>query len=135
MSKTLHLNLKKKWFDMIYSGEKKEEYRDTSPYWAVRLINKVRSYMSIYFWKGLLRSKAETNAYVYEFTNQRQINYVINKYGFKAFDSITFSNGYSKDRKQFEIEFKGIEIREGEEKWGAEKGKKYFVIKLGDIIK
>lgn len=30
---TLHLNLKKKWFDMIASGEKKEEYRDIKPYW------------------------------------------------------------------------------------------------------
>ena len=26
--KTLHLNLKKQWFDMILSGEKKEEYRE-----------------------------------------------------------------------------------------------------------
>jgi hypothetical protein len=26
--KTLHLNLKKKWFDMILSGEKKAEYRN-----------------------------------------------------------------------------------------------------------
>lgn len=30
---TLHLNLKKQWFDMIASGEKKEEYRETKPYW------------------------------------------------------------------------------------------------------
>lgn len=28
----LHLNLKKKWFDMIESGEKKEEYREVKPY-------------------------------------------------------------------------------------------------------
>lgn len=30
---TLHLNLRKKWFDMIASGEKKEEYREIKPYW------------------------------------------------------------------------------------------------------
>jgi hypothetical protein len=30
----LHLNVKKKWFDMIKSGEKKEEYRDISAYWT-----------------------------------------------------------------------------------------------------
>lgn len=30
----LHLNLHKKWFDMIASGEKKEEYRVMKPYWA-----------------------------------------------------------------------------------------------------
>lgn len=35
--KTLHLNLKKKWFDMIASGEKKQEYREDKPYWTVRL--------------------------------------------------------------------------------------------------
>jgi hypothetical protein len=36
--KTLHLNLKKKWFDMIASGEKKEEYREIKPYWDKRLV-------------------------------------------------------------------------------------------------
>lgn len=35
--KTLHLTLKKKWFDMIASGEKKEEYREVKPYWETRL--------------------------------------------------------------------------------------------------
>lgn len=33
----LHLTLKKKWFDMILSGEKKEEYREIKPYWIKRL--------------------------------------------------------------------------------------------------
>ena len=33
----LHLTLKKKWFDMILSGEKKEEYREIKPYWTSRL--------------------------------------------------------------------------------------------------
>lgn len=32
----LHLTLKKKWFDMILSGEKKEEYREIKPYWLTR---------------------------------------------------------------------------------------------------
>ena len=35
--KTLHLTLKKKWFDMILSGEKKEEYREVKDYWCNRL--------------------------------------------------------------------------------------------------
>jgi len=35
--KVLHLTLKKKWFDMILSGEKKEEYREIKPYWIKRL--------------------------------------------------------------------------------------------------
>jgi len=33
----LHLNLKRKWFDMIKSGEKTVEYRALSPYWKQRL--------------------------------------------------------------------------------------------------
>jgi hypothetical protein len=36
--KVLHLTLKKKWFDMIASGEKKEEYREMKPYWRKRLV-------------------------------------------------------------------------------------------------
>ncbi len=34
--KVLHLTLKKKWFDMILSGEKKEEYREIKTYWIRR---------------------------------------------------------------------------------------------------
>ena len=32
----LTLPIKKKWFDMILSGEKKEEYRDYKPYYTSR---------------------------------------------------------------------------------------------------
>lgn len=32
----LVLPIKKKWFDMILSGEKKEEYRDIKPYYKTR---------------------------------------------------------------------------------------------------
>ena len=38
--KILHLTLKKKWFDMILSGEKKEEYREIKEYWNARLYGK-----------------------------------------------------------------------------------------------
>ena len=33
----LTLPIKKKWFDMIESGEKKEEYRDITPYYEKRI--------------------------------------------------------------------------------------------------
>ena len=36
----LHLTLKRKWFDMIASGEKREEYREIKPYWIKRLSGK-----------------------------------------------------------------------------------------------
>lgn len=34
--KPLHLNLKRKWFDMIASGEKMEEFRRLNPRWLIR---------------------------------------------------------------------------------------------------
>lgn len=35
--RTLHLTLERKWFDLIASGEKREEYRKIKPYWNKRL--------------------------------------------------------------------------------------------------
>lgn len=37
MKKTLELILKNRWYDMIASGEKREEYREWKPYWLQRL--------------------------------------------------------------------------------------------------
>lgn len=34
----LHLTLKRRWFDMIESGEKRIEYREIKPYWINRLL-------------------------------------------------------------------------------------------------
>ena len=114
MNTTLHLNLKRKWFDMILRGEKKEEYRDVTDYWRKRLTNYERSLSNKlpFVWKLPPGGSA-----------------------FKAFKSITFSNGYAKDRPQFEIEFKGGRVGKGREEWGAdEKGKYYFVLELGEIM-
>lgn len=35
--KVLHLVLKAQWYNMIESGEKREEYREMKPYWLQRL--------------------------------------------------------------------------------------------------
>ena len=35
----LTLPIQKKWFDMILSGEKKEEYREITPYYTTRFQN------------------------------------------------------------------------------------------------
>lgn len=35
--KTLHLVLKREWYDKIASGEKTSEYRECKPYWNKRL--------------------------------------------------------------------------------------------------
>ena len=36
-ARVLHLTLKKRWFDMIARGEKREEYREIKDYWRRRL--------------------------------------------------------------------------------------------------
>lgn len=73
MSRILYLTLKKKWFDLIASGEKTKEFRDIKPYWTTRLLNK--EFDEIYFkngysekspfmrveWKGM---NVEDNRYV-----------------------------------------------------------------------
>jgi hypothetical protein len=45
MANTLTVTIKKHWFDMIKSGEKKEEYRDIKPYWTERLEGKNYDYI------------------------------------------------------------------------------------------
>jgi len=105
----LHLNLKKKWFDMILSGKKTEEYREIKDYWITRLFVNHREYFELQKSKKIMKETLHTH--------------------------IIFSNGYSLNRPQFVIELKGIEINTGVEKWGAKKDVKYFILKLGKPIK
>lgn len=51
--KILHLTLKKRWFDMIASGEKTEEYREIKPYWEKRLRGRI--YDAVSFRNGYSR--------------------------------------------------------------------------------
>ena len=108
IKKTLHLNLKKKWFDMILSGEKIQEYREIKDYWILRLFINYREYFTVQKNNGIQTSPHH--------------------------QTITFSNGYSKNRPQFEIELDSIEIGKGYESWGAEKDKDYFILNLGDMV-
>jgi len=96
----LHLNLKKKWFDMIVSGEKKEEYREISAYWT-RIFS---SHIKI---KGLRYHPSDV--------------------------MICFSNGYSKTRPHTYVKCEGLRVGYGKQEWGAEKGKQYFILKLGRV--
>lgn len=54
----LHLPLKRKWFDMIASGKKREEYRDHTPYWSVRIQNAIIKNKQIIAAFSLGRNKA-----------------------------------------------------------------------------
>ena len=102
----LTLPIKKKWFDMILSGEKKEEYREIKPYYMTRFSN-----------AGLLNMELESLNYI-ETGNERQI---------------MFRNGYSKQSPSF-IATVTLDIGTGRTKWGAEPGKRYYVLRIHRIL-
>lgn len=106
--KVLHLTLKAKWYDMIASGEKPEEYRDIKTFWAKRLMN---GFPEI---NGIDKLNPD----------------------FKDYSHIRFARGghFHPTLPQMTIENRGIKIGTGKPQWGAEPGKEYFVIKLGEII-
>jgi hypothetical protein len=110
--KILHLTLKRKWFDMIESGEKPEEYREIKPYWIKRLCDKH---------DGCIGGDFMDQHNCYAFT-------------FKNFDMIVARNGYSKTSRVLKRKLLWISIDVGLPAWGAEPGKNYFVIKLGERI-
>lgn len=112
----LHLTLKKKWFDMILSGEKKEEYRETKGYWIERL------------------SKIPLGENFNGWEYHKIAQFISSHKGFKTFDSIIFRNGYSKNAPEINIRLKNISVRTGNFSWGANEGTEYFVLELGDII-
>ena len=121
MSKNLQMSLKTKWFEMTKSGEKTEDYREINEYWFKRLV---------YHWKEHFLSRKMSQP------TQQNIEFILNSgcFGFNDFDSNIMTLGYPrKDDKERIIKFEhtGIEISEGREEWGAEKGKLYFVIKHG----
>jgi hypothetical protein len=48
----LRLTLHRRWFDMIASGGKVEEYREIKPYWEKRLHGKWNDYEAVLFTNG-----------------------------------------------------------------------------------
>ena len=120
--KTLTLSLKKQWFDMIKSGEKKEEYRETSAYWISRLLKYCLGEICVAATKSM-RTMTHFSEWV-----ERHVN---NGDWVKTFDNIVFTLGYPKaGDTERRLEFKNPKIRIGQgcPEWGAEPGKMYFVI-------
>jgi len=117
MDKILHLTLNKKWFDMILSGEKKEEYREIKPYWITRLVKYFQNYSALINYP-----------YLYD---RGKGKYHIE---FKSFTHIKFVNGYGKDKPTMILRLDSIVLSKGVEKWGGDPNKYYITIKLGEII-
>ena len=96
----LILPIKKKWFDMILSGEKKEEYREIKHYWTKRFFkffdeNVELMPRSMHLGKG----------------------------------QIILKNGYKKDSPMIKCSIE-LRLGYGAEKWGAEANKLYYVLKI-----
>lgn len=120
--KTLTLSLKKQWFDMIKSGEKKEEYRECSEYWISRFVKDFKT-MSSFRFEMCFRDGAFLTKYLVDDV-QDCLNCL-------DFDRLVFTLGYPKaDDTDRRLEFKNPKIRigTGRPEWGAEPGKLYFVI-------
>ena len=118
--KTLHLNLKRVWFDMIKSGEKKEEYRELTVYYVSAFFDYKKSGLSREkFLEMLIKDDGGLWVYLKDFN-----------------DVMYFENGYKKlsERPRFDIIFDSIDIGTGNPNWGAIPGKKYFILELGKIL-
>ena len=103
----LTLTIKKEWFDMILSGEKKEEYREIKPYYETR-------FMTVY---GI--------AWIYGGIKVKGRESPIKE--------ILFKNGYSKNSPQFVAKC-ALHIGTGKEEWGAEQNKEYYILRIHEII-
>lgn len=105
----LTLPIKKNWFDMILSGEKKEEYREIKPYWENRFV-KIFGEKAFYPRPSWVSDESVIPTV-----------------------KIMFRNGYSKNSPSFVAKCT-LSIGTGKEEWGAEKGKEYFILTIKEII-
>ena len=126
--KDLRLPVTKIWFNKTKSGEKTEDYREINRYWIARLIktDKKICYEDIYH---ALRA-------IIKGMSAKDVKYIYGVY-LKSFRYNIMTLGYptsTDTTKILMLKHNGIEIRTGNQLWGAEKGKYYFVIKHGNII-
>lgn len=124
---TLTLHLKKKWYDMIASGEKTEEYRIIKIYWEKRLLD----------YKALADYVTHNikSMILYEFLVHGSVEPHIKDAcaefprGLKV---ARFYLGYTHTYMDFNI--KSITMGNGNPDWGAPTDQPVFIIKLGDRL-
>ena len=116
----LDLVLKGKYYDMIDSGVKLEEYRKVKPYWCKRLTGLARAC------RYSLPS-AEVGKLMCQMSGLVCPSGVVLKY-----DQVRFRRGYTKKSMTFAIE--SIRLGYGNPEWGAPENEYVFIIKLGDRI-
>ncbi|MFQ9923765.1 MAG: ASCH domain-containing protein [Beduini sp.] len=106
----LTLPIKKKWFELILSGDKKEEYREIKPYYTSRF-SKLFGFDEY----GMIDA----------FINVEVTHYIASR-------QVCFRNGYSSHSPCF-IATVSLSINYGKEEWGAEPNKRYYVLKIIEI--
>lgn len=118
--KVLHLTLMKRWFDMVDAGTKKDEYREIKDYWFRR-----------FYGYSLVNPSDPKDTEIYSTVTH---NLDLIGQPTRQYDVVEFRNGYSRNAPVISFKCLGVTIDEGREEWGAESGKKYFTIKLGDRV-
>lgn len=120
--KTLTLSLKRKWFDLIKAGVKKEEYREIKPRYLEMFCTQYEDHT-----EHALPNHSNDFKVSFHLLWPEELQ--------EKFDKIVFTLGYPKsDDAERRMEFNNPKIRidEGKPEWGAEPGKKYFVITWED---
>lgn len=102
----LTMPIKKKWFGMIFPGEKKEEYREIKSYYETRFMN----LFGVIFCGGTWIKCSEIG---------------LSECARDDIQAICFRNGYNKNSPSF-IAKCTLSIGTGKEEWGAEKRKRVF---------
>lgn len=117
----LHLVLKRKWWEMIDSGEKTEEYRDITSLYSARLLIKgdwIYLKQDMYYDEEKILNVVKSDA-------QRSHMNI----RWQDYDAVCFHRGYTNITMLYE--FKGTSIGYGNPAWGAPTDREVFVIKLG----
>jgi hypothetical protein len=118
MDKVLTLHLKRKWYDMIASGTKTEEYREIKRYWRHRLTDE--DFLS-------LNCKL-----LYLFGKKPLFRLEEYDIRFQHYDIVRLYYAYTKEHIDFAVN--SISIGLGNPNWGAPTDYPVFIIKLGGRI-
>lgn len=131
--KILDLPLKAKWYDMIESGIKPEEYREITPYWCNRLLSGCPLGISKYLEPVLQRTYELIKEKGEEYPNSFNIEHLLAwQYGTRGYTHVRFRYGYTKRTMLFALN--GIRIGRGKPEWGATEDKNVFILKLGNRV-
>lgn len=126
MKKNLYLVLIGKWYDMIQSYEKPEEYRDITPYWIQRIFEMINVEYTHY-----VHVDKETADFYSDPKNLQLLKDAIAEGVLRPrFDAITFQRAYPKNPPRMTRPLIAVSVGRGNTQWGAIRNKNYIILKL-----